>query len=490
MVLDSERDRAERGRAGQDRAGRGRADRDRADRDTAGRSAEDRSAEDLFTEDRFTEDRFAAELRHWRHTQRMTQEGLAEASGLSVRGIRSLERGQVRAPRRRTVALLADALRLNGGDREGFLTLATEPAPTAPGDTSPGHRADVLVPGELPPAINDLTGRSAELARLASLAGPAATGQGAGPTAVVLHGLAGIGKTSLAVAAGHRLRERFPDGQIFVDLSVPDSPSTGTAPALAVDQVPAFHQAATLGRILRSLGVPDSRIPRSSAERTALYRTVTQGRRLLVVLDNAVNERQVRPLLPATPGCLVLITARRPLAGLEAVERSAVPVLDHPVATLLLRIIIGPRAAAEPEAIAELARLCGHLPLALRIAGNRLASRPSWSVARMVGQLSDAGGRLSALTAGDQGVREAFAVSYAQLALTTALVFRRCAPIAHTDFGVALAAATAGLSESGTDAALEELVDAGLLLTAGRRYRFHDLVALYAAERLRRDEPR
>ncbi|GAA2568568.1 hypothetical protein GCM10010435_48030 [Winogradskya consettensis] len=452
MVLDSER-----GRAGRDRAGRDRADRS-------------------------AEDRFAAELRHWRHTQRMTQEGLAEASGLSVRGIRSLERGQVRAPRRRTVALLAEALRLNDGDREGFLTLAIDPPPAAP---APGHHAGVLVPHELPPAINDLTGRTAELAHLAALSGAAATGGDTGPTVVVLHGLAGVGKTTLAVASGHRLRERFPDGQIYIDLS-------GTAPATlaATDPAPAFEQTVTLGRILRSLGVPDSRIPRSAAERTALYRTVTQGRHLLVVFDNAVSERQVRPLLPSAPGCLVLITACRPLTGLEAVERLALPMLDHEAGVRLLQIIIGPRATAEAGATAELARLCGYLPLALRIAGNRLASRPSWSVARIVGQLRDEDRRLGALTAGDQGVREAFSVSHAQLAPATALVFRHCAAIAHADFDVTRAAAAAGLSEPDTDAALEELVDAGLLLTVGRRYRFHDLVALYAAERLRREHQR
>lgn len=405
---------------------------------------------------------FAAELRRWRLHQRMTQEELAEASGLSVRGIRSLECGRVRAPRLRTASLLADALRLTGGDREGFLTLAAEPA-TRPGGGA-GEGVTDGAPGELPAAINDLTGRDGELAQLAALARGAAARERSGPTVVVLHGLAGVGKTSLAVSAGHRERAAFGDGQLYVEL--------GSAP----------EPAAALGRVLRSLGVPQDRMPRSPAERTALYRTLTRDRRLLVVVDNAVGEPQVRPLLPAGPGCLVLVTARRPLAGLESVERLALPVLDDEAAVTLLRGIAGARARAEPEATAELARLCGRLPLALRIAGNRLASRPSWTVGHVVAQLRDRERRLSALTAGDQGVREAFALSYARLSARTAMVFRRCAPLAGRDIDPVRAAAVTGLGEPAAVAALEELVDAGLSEAAGDRYRFHELVRLYAAE--------
>lgn len=407
---------------------------------------------------------FAGRLGELRRLRGLTQERLADVSGLSVRGIRELERGRGRAPRPRTAALLADALLLAGAERAGFLALAgrgradPEPAP----------------PGELPAAINDLTGRDGELARLASLASPGIAFRRPGPAVVVLHGLAGIGKTSLAISAGHRVRSGFPDGQLFADM--------------LGDSRKSLDPAIVLGRFLHSLGVPDEQVPPTRAARIALYRTITHDRRLVVVLDNAAGERQVRPLLPAGAGSFVLVTSRRPLTGLEAVERLALGVLTHPAGRALLRSIVGPRAIAEADATAELAGLCGHLPLALRIAGNRLASRPSWSVARVVGQLRDVSTRLSTLTAGDQGVGAAFAVSYGQLTPAAALVFRRCALLAPADFGVGLAAVTADLPDAPTAAALEELVDFGLLCTASERYRFHELVRLFALDRLQQDE--
>ncbi|GLY92799.1 helix-turn-helix domain-containing protein [Actinoplanes sp. NBRC 103695] len=411
-------------------------------------------------------DEFAGRLGALRRLRGLTQERLADVSGLSVRGIRELERGRGRAPRPRTAALLADALLLAGAERADFLALTT-----ARGRCD----IDAAPPGELPPAINDLTGRDGELARLASLASPGIAFRRPGPAVVVLHSLAGIGKTSLAIGAGHRVRSGFPDGQLFADML------GGTLKPL--------DPAVVLGRFLRSLGVPDEQLPPTRAARVALYRTLTHDRRLVVVLDNAADERQVRPLLPAGAGSFVLVTSRRPLAGMEAVERLALGILTHPAGRALLRSIVGPRAIAEPAATAELAGLCGHLPLALRIAGNRLASRPSWSVARMVGQLRDLGTRLSTLTAGDQGVRAAFAVSYGQLTPAAALVFRRSSLLAPADFGVSLAAVTADLPDAPTAAALEELVDFGLLCTAGERYQFHELVRLFALERLQQDEP-
>jgi transcriptional regulator with XRE-family HTH domain len=406
---------------------------------------------------------FAGRLAELRRLRGLTQERLADVSGLSVRGIRELERGRGRAPRPRTAALLADALLLAGADRAAFLTLAAR----TPADAEPAP------PGELPPAINDLTGRDGELARLASLASPGIAFRRPGPVVVVLHGLSGIGKTSLAVSGGHRVRSGFPDGQLFVDL-------LGGCPK-------PLDPAVALGRFLGSLGVPAEQIPPARAARIALYRTVTHDRRLIVVLDNAAGERQVRPLLPAGAGSLVLVTGHRPLAGLEAVERLALGVLTPAAGRALLRSIAGPRALSEPGATAELAGLCGHLPLALRIAGNRLASRPSWTVARAVDQLRDEGTRLSTLTAGDQAVRASLAVPYGQLTPTAALVLRRCAVLAPGDFGAALAAVTADLPEPCATVACEELVDFGLLGTAGERYHYHDLVRLFALERLREE---
>lgn len=408
--------------------------------------------------------------------QRLTQEELAEAAGSSVRGIREMERGRVRSPQRRTVALLADALRLAGADRDRFVALARAERQLHDRATVPHDRPALVVPGELPAAVPDLAGRAEILERLSTLAADVTAGRSDTASVVVLHGPPGIGKTSLAVAAGHRLSPAFTGGQLFVDLQ-------GASPDGPVDPAEA------LARLLRSLGVPDSRVPVSSAERGGLFRTLTRDRPLLVVLDNAANEAQVRPLLPAGRGCLALVTCRRPLTGLAGAVRQPLDLLTPATGRLLLAAIVGAdRIAAEPAAADQLVKLCGRLPLAVRIAGNRLASRPQWPVGWLVDQLRDQRRRLTVLTAGDLGVRSAFEVSYRQLDPMTARVFRRASLIPGTDFGPALVAAVAGTDEETAAAALEELVEAGVLLTMGDRYQFHDLVRLYAQERLDAEE--
>ncbi|GIG86894.1 hypothetical protein Pen02_18300 [Plantactinospora endophytica] len=506
---------------------------------------------------------------------------MAERSGSSVRSIRELERGRVRSPQRRTAALLADALGLDGADRAEFLATArtvrlppVRPAAAEPSDeaTPPANAQPPrgVVPGELPGAVRDLAGRSGELARLRRLADEVAAGHGDTAALVVLHGPPGTGKTSLTVLAGHRLSGSFPDGQLFVDLSgapanadpisgdwnrvpvdpgpisagdsdrvpadpgpIPDDcnraavepgptpdesdrlavgagPAAGdpdravvgsepapldtrAAPVAVSGGVPAsgrVEPAEALAGLLRSLGLPDARVPVSAAERAGLFRTLTRDRRLLLVLDNAADEAQVRALLPAGRHCLVLVTSRRPLAGLAGAVRLPVGLLDpEPGRELLASIVGAERVAAEPAAAEQLVRLCGRLPLALRIAGNRLASRPQWSLARLVGQLRDQRRRLTVLTAGDLGVRAAFEVSYRQLDAATATAFRRASLIPGADFDACLVAAAAGCDEESAAQAAEDLVDAGLLLAPGDRYRFHDLVRLYAYERLVADEP-
>ncbi|MFV2022494.1 ATP-binding protein [Micromonospora sp. LOL_023] len=427
-------------------------------------------------------DQFGDLLRALRLQRRLTQEELAEAAGSSVRSIREMERGRVRSPQRRTVVLLADALRLAGADRDCFVALAraerqprdsgTVPHGQYNSGTVPHDGPAVVVPGELPSAVPDLAGRAEILQRLSTLAAEVAAGRPDTSSVVVLHGPPGIGKTSLAVAAGHRLSWAFAGGQLFVDLqgASPDGP---------------LDPAEALAGLLRSLGVPDSRVPVSPAERGGLFRTLTRDRPLLVVLDNAANEAQVRALLPAGRGCLALVTCRRPLAGLAGAVRQPLDLLAPAAGRALLAAIVGAdRIAAEPAAADQLVTLCGQLPLAVRIAGNRLASRPQWSVAWLVDLLRDEHRRLTVLTAGDLGVRSAFEVSYRQLDPVTARVFRRAALIPGTDFAPALAAVVAGIDEETAAVALEELVEAGLLLTLGDRYQFHDLVRLYARERL------
>ncbi|WJK36717.1 XRE family transcriptional regulator [Solwaraspora sp. WMMA2065] len=422
-------------------------------------------------------DQFGNLLRALRLQRRLTQEELAEAAGSSVRGIREMERGRVRSPQRRTVVLLADALRLAGSDRDRFVALARAERQPHDGGTVPPDRPTVTVPGELPSAVPDLTGRTEILQRLAALATEVAAGRSDTASVVVLHGPPGIGKTSLAVVAGHRLSGAFAGGQLFVDLqsASPDGP---------------VDPAEALAGLLRSLGVPDSRVPASSAERGGLFRTLTRDRPLLVILDNAADEAQVRALLPAGRGCLALVTCRRPLAGLAGAVRQPLDLLDPAAGRALLAAIVGAdRIAAEPAAADQLVTLCGQLPLAVRIAGNRLASRPQWLVAWLVDLLRDERRRLTVLTAGDLGVRSAFEVSYRQLDPVIARVFRRASLIPGTDFAPALVAVVAGIDEETASTALEELVEAGLLLTLGDRYQFHDLVRLYAKERLDAEEP-
>ncbi|MBE1488166.1 tetratricopeptide (TPR) repeat protein [Plantactinospora soyae] len=455
-----------------------------------------------------------------------------------------MERGRVRSPQRRTVALLADALGLDGSERSRFLGLArtvrfpatppdgeatvpgpepstrtnaaTAPAPptdavagSSPGSaagSSPGSAAGPAVPGEplarvgpgeLPAAVPDLAGRFGELDALRALTADITAGRTDTASLVVLHGPPGIGKTSLTVAAGHRLIPSFTDGQLFVDLS--GAAADFAAAAAGAEAGPADSDGArghgrvdpadALAALLRSLGLPDSRVPVSLAERAGLFRTLTRDLRLLVVLDNATDEAQVRPLLPAGRHCLVLVTSRRPLTGLAGAVRVALGVLDPAEGRQMLTSIVGTdRVAAEPTATEQLVRLCGRLPLAIRIAGNRLATRPQWTVAHLVAQLRDQRRRLTVLTAGDLGVRAAFEVSYRQLDSGTAAAFRRASLIPGADFDAALVAAAAGSDGESAAQAAEDLVDAGLLLSLGDRYRFHDLVRLYAYERMGGDE--
>jgi transcriptional regulator with XRE-family HTH domain/tetratricopeptide (TPR) repeat protein len=418
-------------------------------------------------------DDFAALLLRLRRAAGLTQEDLATRAGLSERSIRDIERGRVRTPQRRTAAALADALRLHDVERLRFMSYAR--ATRTHDEPESGRAPRIAVPQQLPPVLSDLTGRDGELDDLAGVAATVAAWGGAAPTVLAIHGPPGVGKTSLALAAGRRAVAAFPDGQLFVELR-------GTV-GEPVDP------GEVLTQFLRALDAAEDRIPVSLPERTARYRTLTQDRRLLVVLDNAADEGQVRPLLPAGAGCLVIVTSRRPLSGLAAVRQFALDVLPHADGGALLRVIVGRRAAEEPDSVGELVELCGRLPLALRIAGNRLASRPGWSVAHLVRRLRDQYTRLTALTAGDLSVRAAFAVSYQQLNATAALLFRRAAVVPGQDFSVDLLAAAADVARDVALLALEELVDAGLLGGTGERYSFHDLVRLYAEERLTEQEP-
>jgi DNA-binding SARP family transcriptional activator/tetratricopeptide (TPR) repeat protein len=327
-------------------------------------------------------------------------------------------------------------------------------------------------PCTLPYDLPDFAGRAGDLERLLAPAG----------TVVIsaIDGMAGIGKTALAVHAAHRLADRYPDGQLFCDLH---AHTAGARPVTAE---------VALERLLRMLGVPPEAVPEDLDGRSARWRAELAGRRVLVVLDNAASAAQVRPLLPGSPHCLALVTSRHRLGVLDGATLLSLDVLPPPEALELFAAIAGSdRVAAEPAAAAAVVALCGHLPLAIRIAATRLAHRPQWTVSALAGRLREERGRLAELTLADRGVSSAFALSYAQLEPGERRMFRLLGLHPGPDFDAWSAAALAGTSPAQAEAVLEALVDAHLLrpFRAGR-YAFHDLLRDYARDLAPRDAER
>ncbi|WP_354637915.1 helix-turn-helix domain-containing protein [Kitasatospora camelliae] len=409
-------------------------------------------------------------LRALRHRAGLSQEALAHRAGVSVRALADLERGRSRGPQRRTVEMLADALGLNAAEAAELERLAGlgRPRPRPAGDHTPHALA-------LPRDVGDFTARDRALAELLALAEHI---DPAHPPVTVVSGQPGLGKTAFAVHAAHTLAPHFPDGLFAVDLD-------GMAPEPTAPRD-------ALGRLLRALGVADRTVPAGTDERSALFRSVVRDRRILLVLDNAVDEDQVRPLLPATGPSLTIVTSRRDLSGLEAVHRTGLDVLRREEAVRLLTLIIGPeRVAAEQQAARDLAELCGRLPLAVRIAGQRLAARPTERIGKLVTQLAARGRRLDLLQAGGLQVRAAFSLSYERLDPATRLLFRRAALAAGPDVSPEIAARLANLTDDQAWRGAEELTGAGLLQAhpTAERYRFHDLLRLFATEQVEAEDP-
>lgn len=328
------------------------------------------------------------------------------------------------------------------------------------------------VPRQLPADLTTFTGRTAELRELDALV--SGTGGGSPATIVVIsaiHGTAGIGKTALAVRAAHRLAERCPDGQLFIDLH-------GFTPAVSP-----VEPGQALDRLLRALGVPGQRIPVDMDDRAGLWRSTLAGRCMLLVLDNAATEVQVEPLLPGAPGCLVLVTSRRRLTGLAATHIMPLDTLPLADALTLFRRTAGPgRLTQQPvELVAETVELCGRLPLAIRLAAARLRSRPTWSVADLVERLRDRGQRLAELGEGPRGVAAALDLSYQQLTADQQRMYRLLGLHPGPDFDPYAAAALAGTSRVQAGRLLDQLLDAHLLHEpAAGRCVFHDLVRTHA----------
>lgn len=291
----------------------------------------------------------------------------------------------------------------------------------------------------------------------------------AGPVVVAIDGMAGVGKTALAVRAARQLADMYPDGRLFIDLH-------GYTPGH--EPVSALH---ALDRLLRTLSVPADRIPADLEERAALWRSELSGRRILVVLDNAPDSAAVLPLLAGSPRCGVLVTSRRQLSGLDATARLALDVLRPEDAQELLAEIVGPDRSTDPAAAAQVVSQCGHLPLAIRVAGSRLRHRPSWTIEHLSKRLDAEDRRLAELSTDSGGVSPAFALSYEHLPPDQRRLFRQLGAMTGQDLDMYAAAALADVDAVQAEDLLEQLVDANLLLQLRPgRFQFHDLLRQYA----------
>ncbi|HEV2450347.1 MAG TPA: BTAD domain-containing putative transcriptional regulator [Streptosporangiaceae bacterium] len=340
-----------------------------------------------------------------------------------------------------------------------------------------------LPPHQMPASLRHFAGRTDELAALDRLLGE--VGQPGGTVVISsIGGTAGIGKTALAVHWAHRVADRFPDGQLYVNLRGFDPSGTPVTPAEAVLD------------FLDALGTPPGRIPAQPGAQVALYRTLAAGKRLLILLDNAHDTDQVRPLLPGSPGCLVLVTSRATLTGLATADGARLLVLDRPSRSeardLLTRRLGTGLMTAEPAAADELIGLCARLPLALSIAAARATARPGFPLAALVAELRDVSGRLEALEgeSATSSLREVFSWSYRQLSGPAARLFRLLGMHPGPDISAAAAASLAGLPPRRGQAALRELALANLITErVPGRFAFHDLLRAYAAEQAEAQDP-
>ncbi|MEU9232423.1 AfsR/SARP family transcriptional regulator [Streptomyces subrutilus] len=343
-----------------------------------------------------------------------------------------------------------------GRREEGDGREAARPAPAPPR------------PAQLPPDAADFTGRTAPVRVLDEALG---TPSAQGLVIATVVGMGGVGKTALALHVAHRVREAYPDGQLYVDLR-------------GSDPVPADPEAVLSG-FLVALGVPGDAVPDGLDARSALFRSVVDGRRLLLVLDNAKDAAQIRPLLPGAVGCAVLTTGRTRPAGLPAAVQVDLDVFQPSEALDLLGRTIGAeRLDAERGAALELVVACGYLPLAVRIVAARLAARPGWTVETLSRRLQVERRRIDELRIGDLAVAAAFELSYRQLTADQARAFRLVASVDGPDIGLPAAAALLDLDAYDAEDLLEALVDVAMVESPfPGRYRYHDLLRAFARRR-------
>jgi DNA-binding SARP family transcriptional activator/tetratricopeptide (TPR) repeat protein len=394
-----------------------------------------------------------------------------DASGAARLASSNGSNGDGAVPTRGTIAAAVSSGKAAAGS-------AQYPAPPQP---AAENGVLIPVPAQLPFEAPGFSGRHDELGRLRALLPVRSAGSDAPVPVIVISGTAGIGKTALAVRFGRQVAKRFPDGQLYAHLR-------GLGPA-----TPPVEPGEVLRFFLDALGVAPHRIPADTEGRAALYRSLLDGKRMLIVLDNARNAPQVRPLLPGSPGCLVMVTSRNEMTGLVAAE-GAVPltldVLSDSEAHEMLSRRLGPeRVAAEPQAAGEIIEECARLPLALSIAVGRAAGRPKRPLAELAAELRDARGRLDALEADDAAtdVRAVLSWSYDQLSETAARAFRLLGVHPGPDISLSAAASLAGAPRAQAGAALRELTRTHMVAEyLPGRFTFHDLLRCYAVDQAER----
>ncbi|KAA9108082.1 helix-turn-helix domain-containing protein [Microbacterium rhizomatis] len=406
---------------------------------------------------------FGARVRELRRAADLTLEALAERSGVSERTISDIERGVSLAPRRATVDALARGLGIDEAQRQTFLRAARASRRESVAGASSASFA--------PQRVGDFTGRQHEVASVLGLL-DVDTEDAASAPAVLITGPPGFGKTTIAWEAVHRAADRW-TRTLFVDL---DGFSALPLTPLQV-----------LSALLRQLPGSELKTPTTVSDAVRMWRTATASAPVAVLLDNAASESQVRAVLGIGPRSAIVITSRRSLAGLEDVRRMLLGPLGRTDSVRLLEHLI-PDSQRDPRAVAGLAAVCEDTPLALRIVGNRIASRPALRAADFLKRLQSEENRLRLLVAGDLAVEAAISLSYDDVEPETAGLFRAISIIDGGTFDAGLAAAIVGKDRDDTEAQLEDLTDLGLLEARGAdRFRLHDLLRLFVLDRLHRE---
>jgi tetratricopeptide (TPR) repeat protein/transcriptional regulator with XRE-family HTH domain len=425
---------------------------------------------------------FAGLLRQLRAEARLTQEELAEAASVSPRSVSDLERGINRTAHKDTALLLAGALDLAGPVREMFVAAARGKAPAAEvlaarHGVAPREFAAAATRA-LPRDVTVFTGRQAELTQLlATMTAVAANGGVVGIHAI--GGMAGIGKTTFAVHAAHRLARDFPDGQFFLPLHAHTQGQRPVGPADA------------LASLLLTAGVAVAQIPPGLEARAARWRDLVAGKKILLLLDDAAGHEQVRPLLPGSAGSLVLITSRRRLTALhDATVISLDTLSPGEAATLIARLAARPEIHARDPAVGELTQLCGNLPLAIAMLASRLRHHPAWTVAQLAAELAADRDRLARMRTENLSIAAAFGLSYADLTPTQQRLFRRLGLIPGPSIDAHAAAALDHISLDEARRCLDQLYDQHLLTEpAPGRYLLHDLLREHARALAAEDDP-